>query len=99
MKKQGGGGRFWNSPPIGQHWRYAQVLCFHILAHSVAGSKLNSFLFNRFHTLCRKTPGVGDVLLTDRLLRPGGGSSHGVSHIAAGLFAKIALALVAAFKV
>src|SRR5213594_103536 len=61
--------------------------------------KLNSFLFNRFHTLCTKTPGVGDVLLPDRLLTPGGGSSHGVIHIAAGLFARITLALVAAFKV
>ena len=43
--------------------------------------------------------GGGDVLLPDRLLTPGGGSSHGVIHIAVGLFAGITLALVAALKV
>src|SRR5260370_30188837 len=40
-----------------------QVLSFHILAHSFAlfctSQKLNPFLFNRFRTLCQKTPGVG----------------------------------------
>src|SRR5260370_7675512 len=32
--------------------------------------KLNSFLFNRFHTLCTKTPGVGGVFLTKPLRTP-----------------------------
>src|SRR2546425_9226130 len=50
--------------------------------------KLNSFLFNRFHTLCTKTPGVGGVLLADRLLTPGG-DPHGIIHIAVGLFTGI----------
>jgi hypothetical protein len=40
-----------------------QVLPFHILAHSFAlfctHTKLNPFLFKRFRTLCKKTPGVG----------------------------------------
>src|SRR5467141_5063774 len=42
--------------------RIAQVLSFHILAHSFALfcilKELNSLLFNRFRTLCPKTPGV-----------------------------------------
>src|SRR6266481_2616068 len=46
----------------------AQVLFFHTLAHSFAFSctraKLNPFLFNRFRTLCPKTPGVGVPLLS-----------------------------------
>ena len=41
----------------------SQVLSFHILAHSFAlfctPQKLNSLLFNRFRTLCQKTPRVG----------------------------------------
>jgi len=40
-------------------------LSFHILAHSFALfctlQKLNSFLFKRFRTLCKKPPGVGWV--------------------------------------
>src|SRR5260370_36059613 len=60
--------------------------------------KLNSFLFNRFHTLCTKTPGVGGVLLTKRLRTPRGRSKSFV-HIAADLFAGIALALIAALQV
>jgi len=43
--------------------RSTQVLSFHILAHSFAlfctHTKLNPFLFKRFRTLCKKTPGVG----------------------------------------
>src|SRR5437899_7778073 len=70
-----------------------------ILLHTLwQDQKLNSFLFNRFHTLCTKTPGVGGVLLTDRLLTPGG-DPHGIIHIAVGLFTGITLALVAALKV
>jgi hypothetical protein len=42
-----------------------QVLSFHILAHSLAlfctPQKLNSFIFNRFRTLCTKTPGWGCI--------------------------------------
>jgi hypothetical protein len=42
----------------------SQVLCFQTLAHSFAlfciSGKLNPFLFNRFRTLCPKTPGVGE---------------------------------------
>src|SRR6266436_8473331 len=60
--------------------------------------KLTSFLFNPFHTLCTKTPGVGDVLLPDRLLTPGGRSKSFV-HIAADLLAGITLALITALKV
>src|SRR6266849_3541348 len=45
--------------------RITQVLSFHILAHSFALfcilKELNSLLFNRFRTLCPKTPGVGGV--------------------------------------
>src|SRR5712692_4687900 len=42
---------------------YSSVLCFHALAHSFAlfctRAKLNSFVFKRFHTLCKKHPGCG----------------------------------------
>src|SRR6266478_5191719 len=55
-----------NSPLFSRHW--TQILSFHILAHSFAFSctraKLNPFLFNRFRTLCPKTPGVGVPLLS-----------------------------------
>jgi hypothetical protein len=76
-KNMGGGGlsfRFWNefTPSEAEgllHTRYAtQVLSFHILAHSFAlfcaQAKLNSFLFNRFRTLCPKHQGWGGVVLT-----------------------------------
>src|SRR6266481_5751500 len=47
---------------VTRHW--TQVLSFHILPHSFAvfraRTKLNSFPFNRFRTLCQeKTRGVG----------------------------------------
>src|SRR5258706_3506362 len=55
-----------HSPLFSRHW--TQILSFHILAHSFAlfciGGKLNPFLFNRFRTLCPKTPGVGVPLLS-----------------------------------
>src|SRR6266446_3021225 len=46
--------------------RITQVLSFHILAHSFALfcilKEPNSLLFNRFRTLCPKTPGCGGIL-------------------------------------
>src|SRR6266851_8927102 len=42
---------------------FTQVLSFHIFAHSFARfctrQKINSFVLNRFRTLCGKKPGVG----------------------------------------
>src|SRR2546425_8414765 len=58
-----GGGRFWNSPPISQHWRYAQVLCFHILEHSLAGSKTQLISFQSLpHSLHKNTGGEGRLV-------------------------------------
>ncbi len=61
-KTGGQGGRFWNSPPISQHWRYAQVLCFHTLAHSLAGSKTQLISFQSLpHSLHKNTGGGGRI--------------------------------------
>src|SRR6266478_1087103 len=40
-------------------WTYP--LSFHIVAHSFACPKTQLFFFNRFRTLCAKTPGWGRV--------------------------------------
>src|SRR6266478_8385409 len=61
---------------VTRHW--TQVLSFHILPHSFAvfwaRTKLNSFLFNRFRTLCQeKTHGVGADQKRRRPSRSDGG--------------------------
>jgi hypothetical protein len=65
-KNMGGGAysfqfRTGHSPLPTRH--ATQVLSFHVLAHSFAlfctQAKLNSFIFNRFHTLCEKHVGWG----------------------------------------
>src|SRR6266705_1665157 len=94
MKKQGGGGPILE---LATHQSALALCSSSLLSYSCAlfGRIKNS---NRFHTLCTKTPGVGDVLLPDRLLTPVG-DPHGIIHIAVGLFAGIALALIAALQV
>src|SRR6266478_4809863 len=95
MKNQGVGGPILGTrQPSVSTGVMLKFFAFILLRTLWQDQKLNSFLFNRFHTLCTKTPGVEGVLLADRLLTPGG-RSHRFIHVAVGLFAGIALALIA----
>src|SRR6266478_7565600 len=55
-------------------------LPFHILAHSFAlfctRQRLNSFVFNRFRTLCQEQPGVGYACRIFNPLRARSSTSH-----------------------
>src|SRR5467141_993744 len=99
MKNQGVGGPILGTrQPSVSTGVIFKFFAFILLRTLWQDQKLNSFLFNHFHTLGTKTPGVGDVLLPDRLLTPGGRSKSFV-HIAADLLAGITLALITALKV